>query len=79
MGDADRVLWDALRECRRRLAEEKDVPPYVIFHDASLMDMVHYRPLTSQQFLDISGVGQSKLEKYGAAFLQVIREHESGH
>ncbi len=79
VGDADRVLWDALRECRRRLAEEKDVPPYVIFHDASLMDMVHYRPLTSQQFLDISGVGQSKLEKYGAAFLQVIREHESGH
>ncbi len=79
VGAADRVLWDALRECRRRLAEEKDVPPYVIFHDASLMDMVHYRPLTSQQFLDISGVGQSKLEKYGAAFLQVIREHESGH
>ncbi len=79
VGDADRVLWDALRECRRRLAEEKDVPPYVIFHDASLMDMVHNRPLTSQQFLDISGVGQSKLEKYGAAFLQVIREHESGH
>jgi ATP-dependent DNA helicase RecQ len=79
VGAADRVLWDALRECRRRLAEEKDVPPYVIFHDASLMDMVHYRPLTSQQFLDISGVGQSKLEKYGAAFLQVLREHESGH
>jgi len=79
VGDADRLLWDALRECRRRLAEEKDVPPYVIFHDASLMDMVHYRPLTPQQFLDISGVGQSKLEKYGAAFLQVIREHESAH
>ncbi len=79
VGAADRALWDALRECRRQLAEEKDVPPYVIFHDASLMDMVHYRPLTSQQFLDISGVGQSKLEKYGAAFLQVIREHESGH
>ena len=53
------------------------MPPYVIFHDASLMDMVHYRPLTEQQFLGISGVGQSKLDKYGAAFLDVIREHEA--
>ena len=49
---------------------------HVIFHDASLMDMVHYRPLSESQFLGVSGVGQSKLEKYGAAFMQVIREHE---
>ena len=79
VADADRLLWDALRQCRKAFADEKDVPPYVIFHDASLMDMVHYRPLTEQQFLSISGVGQSKLEKYGEAFLQVIREHEAGH
>jgi len=79
VADADKQLWDALRQCRKAFADEKDVPPYVIFHDASLMDMVHYRPLTEQQFLSISGVGQSKLEKYGDAFLQVIREHEPRH
>ncbi|MDP1932561.1 MAG: DNA helicase RecQ [Gammaproteobacteria bacterium] len=77
VADADRALWEALRTCRKQLADEHDVPPYVIFHDASLMDMVHYRPLTEQQFLTISGVGQSKLEKYGAVFMQVIREHEA--
>ncbi|MEZ5528152.1 MAG: RQC domain-containing protein, partial [Gammaproteobacteria bacterium] len=76
IADADRTLWEALRECRKQLAIENDVAPYVIFHDASLMDMLHYRPLTEAQFLSISGVGQSKLEKYGAAFLEVIRAHE---
>ncbi len=76
VADADKALWEALRTCRKQLADEKDVAPYVIFHDASLMDMVHYRPLTDAQFLSISGVGQSKLEKYGAAFLEVIRRHE---
>ena len=76
IADADRALWEALRECRKQLAIENDVAPYVIFHDASLMDMLHYRPLTEAQFLSISGVGQSKLEKYGTAFLEVIRDHE---
>ena len=77
IADVDKALWESLRQCRKDLADQHDVPPYVIFHDASLMDMVHYRPLTEQQFLTISGVGQSKLEKYGTSFLQVIREHES--
>lgn len=76
IADADKALWEALRACRKAIADTHDVPPYVIFHDASLMDMVHYRPLNETQFLSISGVGQSKLEKYGADFMQVIREHE---
>jgi ATP-dependent DNA helicase RecQ len=76
IADADKDLWEALRACRKEIADTHDVPPYVIFHDASLMDMVHYRPLNETQFLSISGVGQSKLEKYGADFMQVIREHE---
>jgi len=76
IADADKALWEALRACRKEIADTHDVPPYVIFHDASLMDMVHYRPLNETQFLSISGVGQSKLEKYGADFMQVIREHE---
>ncbi len=77
IADADRRLWEALRACRKKLADENDVAPYVIFHDASLMDMVHYRPLNEAQFLRISGVGQSKLAKYGEAFLAVIRADEA--
>ena len=72
----DRRLWDALRQCRKRLADEHDVPPYVIFHDATLMEMVHLRPLNEQQLLAINGVGQGKLSKYGGDFLRIINEHE---
>lgn len=77
VADADKSLWEALRQCRKRFSDENDVAPYVIFHDASLMEMVHYRPLNEAQLLTINGVGQSKLEKYGAAFLQVIKEYEA--
>jgi ATP-dependent DNA helicase RecQ len=72
----DRRLWDALRQCRKRLADEHDVPPYVIFHDQTLQDMVHLRPLNAQQLLAVNGVGQGKLAKYGQDFLRIINEHE---
>ncbi len=72
----DKRLWEALRQCRKRLAEEFDVPPYVIFHDATLLDMVQLRPLNAQQLLAVNGVGQGKLDKYGDAFLRIINEHE---
>lgn len=72
----DRRLFEALRLCRKQLAEQFDVPPYVIFHDATLLDMVHLRPLNSQQLLSVNGVGQGKLSKYGDAFLRIINEHE---
>lgn len=72
----DKRLWEALRQCRKRLAEEHDVPPYVVFHDATLLDMVRLQPLTDQQLLAASGVGQGKLSRYGAEFLSVIREHQ---
>lgn len=67
-------LWEALRALRTELAKEQDVPPYVIFHDATLMEMVMYRPTTSQQMQKISGVGERKLDLYGAAFLEVLNE-----
>ncbi len=73
---ADLPLWQALKQCRKQLADEFDVPPYVIFHDATLRDMVHYRPGNANQLLQINGIGQSKLEKYGAAFLRVINDHD---
>ena len=72
----DEGLWFALRACRKRLAEEHGVPPYVIFHDATLREMLEQRPLTPSELLTISGVGDSKLERFGDEFLEVIREHE---
>ena len=69
----DIVLWDALRECRQRLAGEYNVPPYVVFHDSTLRQMVNERPKDTEALLDISGVGQAKLTRYGDEFLEVIR------
>jgi ATP-dependent DNA helicase RecQ len=72
----DQPLWNALRGCRKRLAEEHGVPPYVIFHDATLREMLAFRPTTPEQLLGITGVGQSKLERFGDEFLEVIRAAE---
>ncbi|MEO8466074.1 MAG: DNA helicase RecQ [Gammaproteobacteria bacterium] len=69
----DEPLWQALRDCRRRLATEHNVPPYVIFHDATLREMLRARPDSREALLAISGVGQSKLERYGDDFLAVLR------
>jgi len=69
----DSDLWQALRDCRKRLADDNNVPPYVIFHDAALMQMAADKPQTSASFLEISGVGQTKLERYGPAFMAVVR------
>ncbi len=75
--DIDVALWEALRECRRELAEEQGVPPYVVFHDRTLQELCVSLPQTLVQFGDIGGVGERKLEKYGAIFLAVINEHLS--
>lgn len=72
---SDNVLWEALRICRKKLADENDVPPFVIFHDATLSEMMERQPGNREQLLSISGVGASKLEKYGDAFLEVISNH----
>ena len=68
-------LFDDLRECRKRLAEENNVPPYVIFHDATLKEMLDVRPMSRIDLLTITGVGESKLEKYGNDFIEVICSH----
>ena len=75
VSNADTKLWEALRACRKDLAQEKGVPPYVIFHDAVLMEMMARQPNTLTQLSNISGVGKSKLEKYGDAFLAIILQH----
>ena len=73
IAEEDRDLWEALRDCRKRLADENNVPPYVIFHDATLMQMATEKPRSSQDLLEISGVGQTKLDRYGSEFLEVVR------
>lgn len=70
--EQDRDLWEALRACRQSLAAEHDVPPYVIFHDKTLREMLHLRPRNAADMLSISGVGQTKLDRYGERFLQVL-------
>ncbi len=74
--EEDQGLWHALRACRKRLAESHGVPPYVIFHDSTLREMLERRPLTERELLQVNGVGDSKLERFGEAFLAVIRDYE---
>jgi ATP-dependent DNA helicase RecQ len=73
-GPYDRVLFEALRRLRRTIAEERGVPPYLIFSDASLRDMARLRPITLLQFGEVKGVGDWKLETFGERFLAVIRQ-----
>ncbi|WP_370182843.1 RecQ family ATP-dependent DNA helicase [Alteriqipengyuania sp.] len=69
-------LFDALRELRRDLAKENQVPPYVIFHDSVLRDMAGLRPQTRALLGELPGIGAKKLDAYGDAFLEVIRQYE---
>lgn len=66
-------LWEALRTLRRELAEAQDVPPYMIFGDATLNEMLEKKPLTHAHFIALSGVGQRKLDLYGDKFIAVIK------
>jgi len=69
-------LWEALRECRRELAEAQGVPPYVIFHDSTLVEICSVVPKTLDAFSKLSGVGERKLMKYGEAFIAAIKTAE---
>ncbi|MBW6422937.1 DNA helicase RecQ [Rhizobium sp. XQZ8] len=73
---ADAELFEALRQARLAIAKELSVPPYVVFPDTTLVAFATERPTNRDALLGISGVGQSKLERYGDAFLEVIRSHE---
>ncbi|MCU7835110.1 MAG: DNA helicase RecQ [gamma proteobacterium symbiont of Taylorina sp.] len=68
----DKALWDALRARRKDLALQHGVPAYIIFHDATLMEMVVSHPTNHKELSEISGIGASKLEKYGDEFLAVL-------
>jgi ATP-dependent DNA helicase RecQ len=69
----DKEAWEALRACRKALADEKSVPPYVIFHDATLFEILEKQPASLSDMADITGVGAAKLEKYGDQFLAALK------
>ena len=71
----DRELFAALRDLRAGIAEERNVPPYVIFNDATLRELARRKPTSRDEFLDIRGVGSMKADTFGPQFLEVIRQH----
>ena len=71
----DRDLFEELRALRREMARERDVPPYVIFHDASLRDLARVRPVRSETFRQVHGVGVRKLQDFAPAFIARIKAH----
>jgi ATP-dependent DNA helicase RecQ len=73
------ALWERLRSYRRELALEQGVPPYVVFNDATLRELVTYRPRDLDELSRISGVGVVKLERYGAGFLALLAAHAAEH
>ncbi len=73
----DTVLFEKLRTLRKRLADEKNVPPYVIFADTALKDMTVKSPKNEQEFATVYGVGKEKLKKYSKVFLQEIATYNT--
>jgi ATP-dependent DNA helicase RecQ len=74
-GNYDRKLFAKLRKLRKTLADENNVPPYVVFNDTTLLEMAEQLPVSPSELLDITGVGQRKLEKFGRPFMAMIRDH----
>jgi ATP-dependent DNA helicase RecQ len=72
--EAPPELFDRLRALRRELADEQRVPPYIVFSDAVLYGLCAAMPENEEEFLSVPGVGQVKLEKYGARFLKLLRD-----
>ena len=75
----DNPLFEQLRILRRQIAQEAGVPPFVVFSDKTLQDMVSKLPETEAAFLEVNGVGQAKLERYGEAFIEEIRSFQLEH
>jgi ATP-dependent DNA helicase RecQ len=75
LSDFDGGLFAKLKDLRSRLAKDAHVPAYIIFSDAALRDMCRKKPESKEKFLEVSGVGTAKMEKYGDEFTALIREH----
>ena len=77
-GSQEDGLWQALKAKRMELAREQGVPPYVIFHDSTLVEMMSLHPRNLVEMARVSGVGQAKLARYGDAFLKVFEDAANG-
>ncbi len=77
-GNYDRKLFAKLRKLRKSIADESNVPPYVVFNDATLVEMAEQMPLTASEMLSINGVGHKKLERFGRPFMVMIKQHVAG-
>ncbi len=75
--DYDKVLFNRLRDVRKRLADSLNIPPYIVFNDATLQEMARDKPKTITAMLDINGIGEVKLARFGKDFLQAIKETET--
>ncbi len=71
----DKDLFDQLRACRKKIADSKDLPPFVIFHDTALRDMAVFKPQSLASFAQIKGVGESKLKEFAEPFITVIKNY----
>lgn len=76
LDEADALLFEALRRKRVEIAKELSIPPYVVFADTTLVGFATLKPMSHDAMLEVSGVGQTKLERYGDAFLEIIRQHD---
>ncbi|PHI28362.1 ATP-dependent DNA helicase RecQ [Budvicia aquatica] len=74
-GNYDRKLFAKLRKLRKSIADEENIPPYVVFNDATLLEMAEQQPTRESELLSVNGVGYRKLERFGQAFLVLIRDH----
>ncbi len=75
--EENQILFDRLSALRRKLANTRGVPPYVVMHDSSLRDMVEKVPSTLEEMAKVSGIGATKLRQFGAAFLAEIQKYQS--
>ena len=75
----NKELFDALKKVRTAFAQKRGVPAYIIFSDATLLDMCRLMPTTPEEFLEVKGVSTVKLEKYGDAFMRVIEKYADSH
>jgi ATP-dependent DNA helicase RecQ len=73
----DRQLFSKLRVLRKDIADAEDIPPFIVFNDATLSELARVKPINAQQMLMISGIGDTKLSRYGQPFLELIQQHNN--
>jgi ATP-dependent DNA helicase RecQ len=79
LAEEARTLWESLRALRQKVAQEQGVPPYAVFPDRTLLEMIRYRPGSADELLNISGIGLVKQQHYGDRFLDALALHEKEH